>query len=719
MIKERSIPYKFLSISVCLAGLVYAGLVAASPVTLSFEDIKKIAKPSPERLASEMELKISETEYKRFEARNYWEVFGGIGLSRNTEVLNDSNDRDYSSIDGRIGLTYPLLGSKERMTKEKVEAYYNYVIQIIKSDASVLKSNINLRESYINYWALQKKIWITKQYLQDEKVVLEKLSKRVEKGFLLAPDYHEFVSAFELAKRDLALFESEKEVALSNIRYYSGIELPEFAAEEPALFQLCWKNDNVKYNFKNNRTNSSLLVMAKELEKEQRLGELTNWDGVGADFTVAQSLGYETNPDGDKHSLSASLNFRMPISVIKYNRFGKEQNANKIERARFLYGETYKKLKQEAIDIFGWHESRKSNLRFANERANASNSRLRQEELRIKHLDGDVIEKLVAAKNNVYRTSIDFQDAKQQLYVANNRLRRFFSANCEPSEGHSEQHGFAWYKHKTEARVGIPKGFARTDHLHNRHKTGVYVWDSRKLFQKAEECPDYLSKLYYQGIGRLLISFDAEQIESQDLILRVNKFIRKANEEGIDVDLLLGEPTWILPKGREKLLKIIEILENGSFSKIHLDIEPDQIDSSVYEKEYIEQEFIKTIEAVKKKSAWPVAISIHHRYSSRKEIMDAIVSAGVTEVAMMIYISDREKVATIAHEPIINYPAIDFSIAQSVEKGLGINNSYFSLGKERLLYEMNMLKAEMVFDNFSGIIIQSWSDYEDIVNTSE
>ena len=93
-----------------------------------------------------------------------------------------------------------------------------------------------------------------------------------------------------------------------------------------------------------------------------------------------------------------------------------------------------------------------------------------------------------------------------------------------------------------------------------RGAVGVYLWESRPWIEGRAADWEALRRF---GIVRLLVSLDAAQIKATATptgAARLRGFLERAHGAGVSVDLLLGEPLWILPGHRQNLLRIIQQL---------------------------------------------------------------------------------------------------------------------------------------------------------------
>lgn len=247
----------------------------------------------------------------------------------------------------------------------------------------------------------------------------------------------------------------------------------------------------------------------------------------------------------------------------------------------------------------------------------------------------------------------------------------------------------------------------------------VYVWDSQLLLDRSKIDLTFWKQFHPHGINRLLLSLDGQQIK--DLAFQENKtdllnFIARADEKDIRVELLLGEPLWILPKYRRDLLEIIQELEDIPFTGLHLDLEPNQLDQARHDNKYLLTQLVHTLQSVRRVSPWPVGLSIHPRYLDPHKnqlcLGFALSNLEINEIILMIYVANPVRVAQLALPILSRFPKLFFSIAQSVEPLLSVEESYAMRGRKQFQTRMRELRAAMVpAANFTTIAIQSWEDF--------
>jgi hypothetical protein len=349
---------------------------------------------------------------------------------------------------------------------------------------------------------------------------------------------------------------------------------------------------------------------------------------------------------------------------------------------------------------------------------------IRERHLRLKILDGDVIEKYFQAVNTYYRVAIENVETESEQWKLHIRLRQFITLlegkgrdiHPEINLSHLADplHQAASFLVNGEKTKAAPKrtSFSATGNAAaSSGRVAVYVWN----FDKLSAQPGLWEKNQTLEIDRFLISLDQQQIAKFAANpAPLKKFLTEAQRHGKKVELLLGDPDWILPEQREKLLMIVKKLSNINFDGLHLDIEPDQLESDMPGKARLE-ELIETVRQVSAVSPWPVGASIHPRYLTKAASFDICVpcelkAKGIKEITVMYYAMNLTNIVTVLKSAMNQYPDLSFSLAQSLEAELGPENSYVHKPQSIFIHAMKQLQDQLRAPNFTGLVIQSWQD---------
>lgn len=245
----------------------------------------------------------------------------------------------------------------------------------------------------------------------------------------------------------------------------------------------------------------------------------------------------------------------------------------------------------------------------------------------------------------------------------------------------------------------------------------VYVWRSDRLPHQPGAQSRFFRRIQSQGIVRILVSFTPKQIAAlNDRSYRreLNDFLAAAKQHGIRVELLLGEPVWILPQYRSALVDLIETFAAFPFEGIHLDLEPDQLPVLDRDRAWVLAQLCETIRQVKAATSLPVGLSVHYRYLQKDNEADCLgcrlEALALNEIILMIYVANPVRVHEIADPILARFPGLKFSIAQSVEAELDPGESYHKLSKRRLFIQLHALSTQFDRPNFGSIVVQSWEE---------
>ncbi len=82
----------------------------------------------------------------------------------------------------------------------------------------------------------------------------------------------------------------------------------------------------------------------------------------------------------------------------------------------------------------------------------------------------------------------------------------------------------------------------------------------------------------------------------------------------------------------------------------------------------------------------------------------------------MYYSMNIRNIVATLQSAMRQYPTLVFSLAQSLERELGVENSYAHQSRRNFNSAMQQLQNQLHGSNFAGLIIQSWQDWEDYLH---
>ncbi|MBS0425498.1 MAG: TolC family protein [Proteobacteria bacterium] len=679
-------------------------------------------------LKAKADLDAQQSQLHVQEAQKGWEIFGGVSAGYQKSPFAREPFGHFFDPLGRIGVRYPLLGSAERQQRAIDDAATQVKIEGIRLDWSKRLAKLFLEENYAAYWSAKKMLALTEAYLRlRDDGAADILHKRREAGLLFMSDYLEFLSAFDRAERSQIEFSNNRDQALIRLGYLTNARISPFEAVRPELHE-------IENNTFMDVEQLDLKILQARIDNIQNTKEKENWRGIESDVN-ATAFGGPAIPHPSPESMqlgyggSVGFNFRMPLEIMSLRKNEESRLNSQLISLRADYTHRDQELQHEFRALLSSYQQLAQQIKFQHTRLEAAWELIRERNLRLRVMDGDVIEKYFQAVNTYYRIAIENVETESEQWKLHIRLRQFIALletkgkNPHPEINlnmlmeplHQAVSFLAGGEKRASAkRINQP---AAADTQVSSGRLAAYVWNVDRLIAQ----PDLWKKNQAIEIDRFLISLNGRQVSRiAENPARLKKFLTDAHRRGKKVELLLGDPDWILPAQRGKLLQLVKKLSNINFDGLHLDIEPDQLVSELSGKARLE-ELIETVRQVSAISPWPVGFSMHPRYLIKASSFDICLpcelkTEGVKEITVMYYSLNLTNIVAALKSAMQQHPDLTFSLAQSLERELDPENSYAHKPQSIFIDAMKQLQDQLKAANFSGLVIQSWQDLESYLN---
>jgi len=698
--------------------------------TFSLQELEPLVSESPEALVEVAELEENLLRFEREQAVSGLKMFGSAGLGHYKEAVTERRMRDYDRVRFSLGLHYPLLGTlaRERINVLKAEARTWESRQQIK--LARLKSLEALRSQYILLWGSQEQVKLCRSFLTDAPQVDRILLERKNKGLLLNADREEFLSAFALVRRNLANLKATEERALANINLLTNGYSGTFSAGIPHLPVPCIDRAVLRSTVL--EQHPRIIRLRGLIEEQIGVINLARHSDIKAKISMLghSDIDYPSAQDGYGLRLQFTMDLPWEFSRAGKAEAGVEQaHLRKLQRQLDMISG---QLLADVDNALQRYEAAFENKGFATRRLKAALEAVRERVLRRSSLAGDTFEQLQRSRYQYYQAAMDYVDAEvSQLHATARLLVYNEDENRDNGKKVRIDSVINGNFLKPLNQLQLPQPDADVPSLKENAKRkpkaihrgiGVYVWNTKKLFALEKSNDAFWQGVRKNKIIKMLLSFNRLQLDK--LMLppgekELRRFIRRANDEGVSIGLLLGEPTWILPEHRRNLLNIVDRFQGMGFSVIHLDLEPNQLAHMQLSDTYLLAHLLRTVQAVSRLSRLPVEIDLHPRYLNlRGETGDFCLGCGLqnldgVSVTLMIYVNNPKRVAALAQPLLEKFPEIPFSIAQSVEPQLGNDESYAGISRVQLQKKLTALQ-KILGNRVRNIYIQSWQDYMDM-----
>ena len=657
-------------------------------------------------------------------------AFGSVGYAHNHDIIDPLHSWTYNQGVAGGGLSIPVLGSRLQLEDSLSEQQ----VQLMQLDArrQLQRRELvaRLRKAYGDYWQGQRLELLARNYLQDEPTLERVVGLRTRAGLLLDADRLELLSGFSLARRDEAAGGADREVALGLMRELTGQDLDGGIAVRPLVPTACAR----KLDASDDWADSDPELVG--LQKVVALRETNPRDNALYPVQSNVQLAYQTRedmPTGQRGgSAVLSWSFQVPVEYGSQRRLLARAAAAQLSRARLEYEIRRQELQQQRRELIVRAAVLQQTAQFAAVRLAAADAAVEERSLRAVKLEGDVAEQLQRARIQHYGAAKALVEADKAMVYWYADWARFEMAPCQPAPGKAgPQPNEPDAMTAAQAATAVRAASLRTAAAQSADSAAVqaatavpanralYLWRSAEwLRNTATELGERkFGEIHSAGIGRLLISLDAEQmrraIADPSPLVRA---VRSTHEHGFRVELLLGDPGWIRPEQRGGLLAIIDGLKSVPFDGLHLDLEPEQIDSAADKLPALLGLLAQTLAAASAASPWPLALSIHPR-----DLDVRVGDSSFAEVLLrlrisptiMVYVANPDRAVAIAEPLLGHYPQMSFSVALSLEKSLGPQQSLWSYPEDERRRRIERVETRLAAANFSGLTLQledGWGD---------
>ncbi|MGC9193848.1 MAG: TolC family protein [Syntrophobacteraceae bacterium] len=718
--------FSFFVRALTLAALIFMTLgtwrVNAWSQTVTLQQLEEKIQAAPQVLSAVAELEQSLHRLAARKAASGLKMQAGLSTGTFEEPLDAYTLSNFNEATATIGLSYPLLGTRQKEQINILDARAKTWTNREKMELARRVALNTLRSYYALYWAGRRKIELSKAFLAGKNVLEQILKQRTSRGLLLDADREEFLTAFHLAARNIANARVDQIKALGIINLLTHSNFSDLSCTYPSLAQPCTIPSRLRTQILNDHP--EVLLRRSLVQEQRRLLGLKTYDDVDANVQLAGTA-TTVYPSGiTGYGVAISFSMQLPARELTAADCRQQASQASLEKSRYDLDQAVGQLQTDALAALAKYRAAREDLQYQSQRLKASLESLRENKLRKGYMAGDTIEKLQKSRFEYYKAGIDLISAKTSLFQAQADLLQLAPQGCggdqpEISDTASEvEVSNAPLRTDLPSAMNPPPGLAPTDKVVKapERKNAVYVWDSAPLLNGGGSEKSAWESFNAFAIDRVLLSLDRQQIQAAATAQgarRLRLSLETAHRDGLRVDLLLGEPLWILPDHRQDLLDIVKQLKGFAFDGLHLDLEPDSLDTRQYSRKYLLAQLVKTLEAVHDLSPWPLSLSIHPRYFDQKEFKDYLGEAfskiPISEVTLMVYIANPEKVARRVAPILEANPKLRFSIALSVEPELSPGESYNSKGWSALKEAIEALKSRLDHSNFSAVIIQSWS----------
>ena len=633
-------------------------------------------------------------------------LMGGLGAMSAREPVTDTLVRDYRRVSATIGVRWPLLASRLSQKQGVTEAEWDLARVQLNEDMAANDAVRQLRLSAVRVAYAEQRTQLIKRFIASQEVLQKELVIRQKAGYVLNAEVLEFQLLIDAAKSQLARQHQTRSNESASIRRLAGLEAGALlGVGVPAWPEQCFEVEQLMQEDGRGQE-AAQQINAAAAVSQMRLLQGGVFNSVEGGVQVAHTQ-LKDSPGHSGRNTGVSVDFSLPLQW-KAQRDGRKGEWSAKRRQAELLLTQARQLRQFDVEkglrerelLTGEFEEAKS--RYA-----AAQEGLRVALLRKPASDGDGITRYMKVRNVAFDMALRALDAAERRGLAEAQLLAL-GPQCATLEMPNTTS--PWVAPLFRALEGKVPGASPTEAnapAASQSPLAWYVWDAQTLVQH----PDRL-KVLPGPSGRLLLSFKAEQLrklKADDL--KALKAV--AQQRGMTLELLLGDPSWVTDAGRAKLLALLKPVQDLPFDGLNLDLEHSQLPKDSMSTAQWHQGTLDTLQAVRKTVPWPLALTTHHRDLNDAGFLTKLQLAGVTEVVPMVYTQNAARARQVTEYILEKSSSLKVGLAQSIERELSADESSFRHGRKRSVDQWSSLSQALAHNpRFSGVFVQSLAEYE-------
>lgn len=665
--------------------------------------------------AGQADLRALDAESKLHEDRAGWQAFAGAGVGRYQELVTEDIRDDYYGRNLALGIRHPLLGSLKRQLDLLQANQHERQRQQLRLALLGASQRLALRSAYADWWRAQQEGAFCGVLILAAKNADHVIRLRLQKGLLRTSQAQLQESEWiGLSARCKVLAQTEAEVREDLASIYMG-DLP---SDAQAIAEPLAQKPQPLVQWQA-LLNQHPRVTVKQNLRDQADRERDNpwYSAIDSDVVLAGTKEYRSGADKSGSGLVASLNFSVPFDLIGNTRARSQVADARYEAATERVEAEQRSLSLELSRALRAQSTAQLTLNQRRQQWNAAVQALNEEKSR-SNLEGESdLEALLAAEQAYFQSGFELIASWHAAWLRQADLNLFTEDSPEFAEllGEERQQWLPLNKSRASSTLSTATSQSKeSSTAPTKWLQASYVWNSEALLDPKRR-PTELQTLRKAGMEKIYLGLSAVQVSNLPATRQVlGQLLEDAARSGLQVSLLLGEPSWIEPQQRGQLTDLLEKFHGLPFSSLHLDLEVEQLGWPVPDQRL--KDWLDTLRAASAVSQWPVEISSHHRWFVAAQaghpcVPCALPAIGVRQVSLMIYTRNPQRSAELAGQTAKRWPDLQFRLAQSVEAKLPSTESWAGASAEQLQHQVAVWRDQLQPQGIVGIDWQAWRDF--------
>lgn len=685
----------------------------AAPATLAqLEGWVQGASPAVE--LSQAELVLAHERQRTAHASQGAQLFGSASLADAREAVTDTLSRDYQRAQVQLGVRWPLLGSREAQLRATGAAGLATGLAQVRLHQAQREAVFAVRRAYVRHLRSSQRQALAQAFVENLPLAQQQLRQRQNSGVLLEADRLDLLALFDAVAAARDSQGAQQAAARREMARLTDQRLPIIQTQAVAWPAAC---RNVDLLLAQADEHATVALARMELDGATRTAGQLRHEGMQAGVFLAQSLSRDLGGSPGRNT-TIGVDFSVPLQwrALRDASLGRIQSEQ--HRAESLLRLRRSEFRAALEQALAQWQLRSEEIPGYLRRLEAAHEGLRIAQLRLEAFDGDGYSRLLMARHALYQAAVQVVDGAERRELAELDLQALGTADCGEASIAQDDAASSTLAPSVAALAGLaavsppakPPLRAKPP-APGPAGLGWYLWNGQAMLDE----PAQLNKLP-AGSTRVLLSFTAAQLHALATRagqLQVQRLLTRAHRLGMSVELLLGEPTWVLPAQRQALLDLLAPLRALPWDGLNLDLERSQLPAD--QQADWDSHAMDTLRAVRAAVPWPLALTTHYRELQATDFAQRAHAAGATELVAMVYVSNPVRAAEIAAALLQQSPAgLRLAVAQSMERALPPEESSHGAGQAAALHRWRSLAQALAhWSGLSGIVAQSWEEFKE------
>ncbi|WPN49126.1 TolC family protein [Pseudomonas sp. P8_241] len=687
----------------------------AQPLTL--QELIDQQQSDPLFRAGQADLRVLDAEAKLHQDRAGWQVFAGAGVGHYDELVASDVRDDYNGRNLSLGVRHPLLGSLKRQLDLLQTNQYERQRQQSQNALEIASQRLALRSAYADWWRVQQESAFCAAFVLAARKAGQAIRLRMAKGASRTSEGHLQLDEWEgISSRCMALPKVEGDVRedLASISM-SGLPATAQAVAEPLAPQ---PQPLVQWQ--------ALLNQHPRVTEKQSLRDLADkerdnswYSSIDSDIALASTREYRSDSDKAGSGMVASLNLSTPFDLVGNTRARQRVADARYEAASSRVEAERRSLGLELSKALRAHNNAQALIMQRSQQWHTAALALNEEKARSKLDANGNFNALLTTERVYFQSGFELIAAWHAAWLRQAELNLFTEDSPQFAAllGDERLEWSPMIKPQPSAMAATSTSAVRRQQIPVEPKKwlqATYVWNSEALLDPMRRQTE-LQALRKAGMQKIYLGLNALQVSNLSVTRQqLEQLLQEAARSGLQVSLLLGDPTWIEPQHRKQLTDLLEKFNGLSFASLHLDLEVEQLGMPVPDQRL--KDWLDTLRAASVASRWPVEISSHHRWFVAAQaghpcVPCALPAIGVRQVSLMIYTHNPQRSAQLAGEIAQRWPDLQFRLAQSTEPQLPSTESWADASAEQLQRQVAVWRKQLQPQGIAGIDWQAWRDF--------